>query len=54
MIETWMKLMGNSEHMGRVRSLFRTSIGKRADSSIDLCVKRNVKVYLLCEKVHGI
>jgi len=25
-----MKLMGNSEHMGRVRSLFRISIGRRS------------------------
>lgn len=37
LLKTWMKLMGNSEHMGRVRSLFRMSIGKKADSSIDKC-----------------
>jgi len=29
-IKTGMKLMGNSEHMGRIRSLFKTSIGKRS------------------------
>jgi len=29
-IKTWMKLIGNTEHMGNVRSLFRTSIGKRS------------------------
>jgi len=48
--------MGNSEHMGRLRSLFRTSIGKRSGlfdrSKYEM--KPNVKIYLLCEEVHWI